>query len=93
VGAIAELSHGRCDSCGAIVKWGVTVSGSQMPIDPIAMPDGTVFVVPSGKLRVLTADEADRGRRAGAVLYRSHFFTCPAAAAHRGINREQMTLL
>lgn len=64
-----------------------------MPVDPEPVADGTVYVVASGRLRVLTADELVRARVAGVELYAAHFATCPGAQGHRGVPRAQASLL
>jgi hypothetical protein len=80
-----------CQSCGQIVRWIKTVDGAQMPLDPGPSPVGNVYVTAAGRARVLTREETDRGRAAGALLYRSHHASCPAAERHR-VGRNQMAL-
>lgn len=73
----------ECRSCGAVIRWGVTTQGGRMPLDAAPAPLGNVFVLEDGRLRVLSNEEAERERSAGAVLYVSHHATCPSADRHR----------
>lgn len=72
-----------CLTCGRAIRWGMTVGGSRMPIDPTPSFGGTVYITSSGKFRVLTQDEVRRGRAAGALLYTEHHTTCKGAGRHR----------
>jgi hypothetical protein len=80
-----------CHSCAQVIRWAETVDGTKMPLDPAPSPVGNVFLTVSGKARTLTREEIDRGRAAGALLYRSHHASCPAAERHR-VGRNQMAL-
>lgn len=86
----------RCGSCDAPIRWGLTVDGKRMPLDPRPSEEGSVYVLQegprAGRLRVLNATEVVRARRYGVDLYLSHFESCPNATAHRGIPRNQLAL-
>jgi hypothetical protein len=62
-----ELKPGSCRSCNAPILWVKMSSGRLMPLD--AQPEKRVVMSEDGGL-VRTC-------------YRTHFETCPAAAAHR----------
>ncbi len=53
-----------------------------MPLDAAPSSLGCVFVREDGKLRVLSAAEAERGRKAGVLLWMPHHATCPSAGRH-----------
>lgn len=67
----------KCRSCGAPVRWVVTVNGRRMPIDPHPSDDGNM-VLRSGVAYVVKPDEAPDEAR-----WISHFATCPNAKRHR----------
>jgi hypothetical protein len=65
--------------------WAITAAGRRIPLDPDPVPDGNVELV-AGRAIVLGRGVS---RPAGAVLYVSHFATCPNAGKHRrNHNRE-----
>ncbi len=66
-----------CRSCRAQVNWYKTTTGKNMPLDPEPHPDGNVYVDIVANVVSVVA----KGSRT--PLYRSHFATCPDAAAHR----------
>ena len=66
-----------CKSCGAPVIWKVTEGGKKIPIDPEPCEDGNLILFGTGAhplsmMKIWTGDK-----------YKSHFATCPNAAAHR----------
>lgn len=71
-----------CKSCGAEIVWAKTPAGKSMPLDADPHPDGNVSLTPGGAL-VLPADLVESGKKIGSKRYRSHFASCPGAAAHR----------
>lgn len=79
--------HTPCRSCGASISWLKLASGKAHPIDA----DSADHIVPrkGGPVRGVTADgrviSGDPSHKhSGAVrVWRSHFATCPNAAAHR----------
>jgi hypothetical protein len=80
----------NCRSCGAPLTWAITENDKKIPVDSDPSPDGNI---------TLTREDGldDRGKpilRArvfphsgatpeGAVLFKSHFATCPDASGHR----------
>lgn len=79
----------RCRSCGAAIIWAtVTPSGKTMPVDAEPHPEGTVRWHQDGGnvVEVLGGELLATVREIGAAIgamHRSHFATCPNAAAHR----------
>lgn len=76
--SLPPISH--CASCGQQIRWVTTVRSKRMPIDPGPLEDGTVMLLPNGRVRVLTAEEK---QTSSATLFRSHFASCPTLAEHR----------
>jgi hypothetical protein len=76
-----------CRSCGAGIVWAVTAKGKRMPVDAEPHPDGNVTTVPNGAgrgtLLALVHPPGQQPLDADEPRYRSHFATCPQAAAHR----------
>jgi hypothetical protein len=78
-----------CGSCGAPIRWAVTVNGKRMPVDDQPVPDGNLVLsdptpgayAPTAAHYVqpdqltLFGDEPPR--------FTSHFATCPNADQHR----------
>ena len=74
-----------CRSCHAPIRWARTSSGKAIPLDPNPADDGNVrlgWVGGEELALVLAAGELEAARVDG-PLYRSHFASCPNAAAHR----------
>lgn len=77
----------RCRSCLAPIEWAKTVKGYRLPLDPKGRPGppGNVIVLENSDgtplVRALKAGE--RELHDERKLRRSHFATCPDAAAHR----------
>jgi hypothetical protein len=69
-----------CKSCGKPVRWLKTTSGQLLQIDPDPVPDGCILLLPHERCRVVPVED-----RAATVapLFKTHFATCPNAAAHR----------
>lgn len=73
----------RCRSCGAEIFYATTTTGKAMPLDVDPHPDGNVIVErQDGRLGCRVLGNAAPAAR-DEVRYRSHFATCPNAAAHR----------
>jgi hypothetical protein len=71
----------QCRSCGAPVVWAKLSSGKNNPVDPKPSPDGNIILGAAGDVSyVLSRIEAVAYK---GLLHRSHFSTCPNAAAHR----------
>jgi hypothetical protein len=75
-----DKSLGRCRSCHRQVRWAQTADGKNMPLDVFPSPDGSILLIANGRCRVVP--EAMRATCV-APLFKSHFATCPNAAAHR----------
>jgi hypothetical protein len=76
----------RCRSCGAAIRWAVTVNGKRMPVDDEPVPDGNLMLSdPTPGAYAPTAAHVDPD----ALLlddpprFVSHFSTCPNADQHR----------
>ena len=73
----------RCQSCGAPIRWVITLDGARMPLDPDPHPRGNVVPELQGRdgqaprAVVLAKPATDR------PAWVSHFTTCRSAASHR----------
>jgi hypothetical protein len=87
---VSSVPH--CSSCGAEITWTVTMSGSYMPLDPVALhPEdvqaGDVAVRTRG--RVIDGQEAadvsrlERWAEGGMRYFRNHWRSCPSSEQHR----------
>lgn len=80
----------RCRSCRARIRW-VHIAGSitnkTMPLDAEPHPHGNIVIRTegpnAGRAEVLGKATSVEASRSGAVLYQSHFATCPNADDHR----------
>lgn len=76
----------HCSSCGRQIRWVVVAkSGKKMPIDMQPASDGNLIALgtsdsASGLPFVMYASPSEDVLR---NRYKSHFATCPHAAAHR----------
>ncbi len=69
----------RCKRCRQVILWtDNAATGRPIALDAVPHPDGTVAMTPAGAM-VLTAEQADMGRRIGSRRYRRHLDTCPRA--------------
>lgn len=64
----------HCKSCGAAIEWARTVAGKAIPLEPA--PDGGNIDIGEVTGRAMVVAD-------GKGPWRTHFQTCPAAAAHR----------
>ncbi len=74
---MSEQAH--CSSCGAPIRWAKTASGKSMPLDAEPCELGSMILMPSGVVMVVTPNYGDKSLK----RYRSHFASCPNSAAHR----------
>lgn len=72
----------RCRSCRKRIIWAITGKMRRIPIDPDPTPDGNIVLQDQGKFRPPLAT-VHTVRPPDTMLYKSHFATCPAAAAFR----------
>jgi hypothetical protein len=79
-----------CGSCGAPIRWAVTVNGKRMPVDDQPVPDGNIVLSDPqpGAYAPLAAyysppDEPTLPGFEEPPRFVSHFTTCPNAAHHR----------
>jgi len=66
--------------------WAETTTGKRMPVDAEPSVNGNVELIEDAggtTALVLRNDEVEAARRRGAMLYLSHFATCPNAKRHR----------
>jgi DNA polymerase III subunit epsilon len=82
-------TNSACASCGAAVIWTITETGQRAPIDAEPHEAGTIFISPGSPpvSSVLTGSTLIAAISDKAKLHRSHFATCPNAAAHRAPKR------
>jgi len=77
----------RCTACGASLVFAVLASGKRIPMDPEPSDRGNVACrIVEGRglvAHVFGKADATEARAAGAVLYLSHFATCPDVARFR----------
>lgn len=78
-------SDAVCKSCKARIRWAVTETGRRMPLDPVGVADGNVWVLrfEGGTPIVAVARKPDDVPSSEPTRYRSHFSTCPEAASWR----------
>lgn len=90
--------RGNCRSCGAPLRWAVSIkTGGRMPLDVAPRDDGNVLIDGLGRAHVYgthddavaARDEATDEYLQGSSTYIAHFATCPRADAHR---RRQATV-
>lgn len=80
----------NCRSCRAIITWALTENDKKIPVDAAPTADGNITLTREdglddhGKpiLRARVFPHVDAAPE-GAVLYKSHFATCPNASGHR----------
>ena len=60
----------KCSSCDASIIFAKTAAGKKIPLDATPVPG--LFVILDGGVAISARE-----------VYRSHFATCPHAAAHR----------
>ncbi len=71
-----------CKACGAPIVWAETAAtGKAIPLDAEPAPDGNIYLSTSDGV----AHYPPKGWQApaGLRLYKSHFASCPQAAAFR----------
>lgn len=75
----------RCKACEAPIIWSETSTGHAMPVDASPVDDGNVLLFPTAdrKYVAIVVAKTEAGAWAGRERYKSHFATCPAAAAFR----------
>lgn len=66
----------NCKSCQAPIRWELTVTGRNIPLDAEPVLNGNLIFDENG--RIVTVEP-----RASKLAYISHFATCPQAAKHR----------
>lgn len=67
-----------CRSCGEPILWAVTSTGSRIPIDFEPVSDGNVQLNENGSCVM-----AGKGKALTGPLRKTHYATCPDAAAWR----------
>jgi hypothetical protein len=82
----------ECATCHQPVRWGTTVSGKTMPIDPLPVDPGVGNVVEvrvgtQWRFKVLGGGDL---REDNVPVYLSHFVTCPDADTHRNRARRRV---
>lgn len=66
-----------CRRCGRQIDWGRTASGEVLPLDPGPAADGTLLVLPNGRLREVPEEKR---AQCPAPLFRDHRSSCAANA-------------
>jgi hypothetical protein len=79
----------KCKSCGAAIIWATTQSGKLMPLDAAPDPKGNLAVQRYDKAipATLVVPRSEMTEVLGLPTHKSHFATCPNAAAHRKAKR------
>jgi hypothetical protein len=75
-----------CGSCGAPIRWAVTVNGKRMPVDDQPVPDGNLILsdpAPGAYAPTAAVIDPDALLIGDPPRFVSHFVTCPNAAQHR----------
>ena len=78
----------QCKSCKAEIMW-VTMerSGKKNPLDPVPVADGNIVIMSVSGIdrtaRGIRADERQELIDKGALLYVSHFVSCPNSKLHK----------
>lgn len=87
----AEPQSTLCRSCKARIFFAKTANGSQMPLDFYPVPDGNVMVNEEGVALVLKKADlfSETVQLPEMPRYKSHFSTCPAAAAYRKAGKKK----
>lgn len=78
--------NSACSSCGAAIRWAKTPAGKAIPLDAEPASDGNIrlgLVGGEEMAIVLSAADVAGYQVDGLALYKTHFATCPNAAAHR----------
>lgn len=72
---------GRCRSCSLPIRWVLTMEGKRMPLDPEPYEAGNVWIdhYEGGMPVVGVARDRAQVPPAEALVYVSHFVTCPHA--------------
>ncbi len=70
-----------CSSCGAVIRWAITVNDKRIPLDPEPRDDGNLAFRDDDKVYVIPGGPGVLGLEV--PRYVSHFATCPSAAQHR----------
>lgn len=79
-------ADGNCRSCDAPIRWAIAMpKGKRMPIDPIAVSDGNVWVdhYEGGTPVVKVALTGGDVPLSIPLRYVSHFVTCPDSGSWR----------
>lgn len=75
---------GTCRSCGAGIRWALSINGKPTPMDVSPVDDGN-RVIFNGV--AMTREQADERGAGPLPLFKSHFATCPNRNQHRKGNR------
>ena len=72
---------GECRSCGATVRWAVTLkNGKPIPMDTSPVDDGNLVIF---RGVAMSRKDADARGIGPLPLFKAHFATCPNANRHR----------
>jgi hypothetical protein len=83
----------KCGSCGAFIRWVVTVDGRRIPLD-LAPDEGkaSIWVDPeTDRAHFLSKEKVAAGRAKGYRMDSIHHSTCPSVERHR-VPRAQTSL-
>lgn len=70
--------QGACKSCGAAIRFAITVNGKKIPLNFLPDPKGNIRLQDGLKAFYLKKDDQYDGER-----YMPHHATCPNAAEYR----------
>lgn len=79
-----------CTSCGREIRWSVVAkSGKKMPLDRAQVADGNIVALATvdGASGLPLVEYVGLDTDVELARYRSHFASCPHAAAHRTAKR------
>ncbi len=79
------MNEGICKSCGEKMLWvKMAATGRSNPLDVKPVENGNIQLNLNGQGVILSKEVIAKMREKGtALLYLSHFATCPGAASHR----------
>lgn len=72
----------KCASCGAVIRWTVTLRGAKLPVDAEPVPNGKYVIEATPEHGAVARPFEPLFDAPDLPRYRSHFITCPHATRH-----------